>query len=651
MLRSVFLIPLLPLAGFVILVAFGRKLGNPRAGWLATATVTGSLVAAIVVFTGLSQLSATSRSYTQTWFTWISAGHLRVDMGLLVDPLSMTMAMFVTGVSALIHLYSIGYMEHDEDFPKFFLYLNLFVASMLLLVLADNFLFLFLGWEGVGVCSYFLIGFWFERNTAASAAKKAMIFNRIGDAAFLVALFLIYERTGSLEYHTVFSHLGSVGEPSLVAIGLLLFAGAAGKSAQLPLYPWLADAMEGPTPVSALIHAATMVTAGVYLMCRINPILHLAPDAAHVVAIVGAATALLGATIACAQDDIKKILAYSTISQLGYMFLAAGIGAYDAAIFLMLTHAFYKALLFLGAGSVIHAMNDVQDVKTMGALARVMPITGVTFLVGWLSIGGVPPFSGFWSKGDVLLNGYAFSPAMWAVGAITAVLTAYYLGRAYVLVFRGKQRWVEARVAGDGHGHGHRTADGASGAASASVRAGYDPHDPSWLMSLPLVVLGVLSVLGGLINLPFHPNLDFLDRWLSPVFDSRLLAHQWGIGTEWGFALVDAALAVIGVGLALALWSRTSERPAAEPAFLRRAWFIDWAYDRFIARPSTEVAFEISSVVEAKGIDGAVNGFAVLVRATGRKLRTVQTGYVRNYALGLTAGVVIILAYVLTRAS
>jgi len=446
-----------------------------------------------------------------------------------------------------------------------------------------------------------------------------------------VALFLIYERTGSLDYHTVFANLASVGEPSLVAIGILLFAGAVGKSAQIPLYPWLADAMEGPTPVSALIHAATMVTAGVYLMCRINPILYRAPDAAHVVAIVGAATALLGATIACAQNDIKKILAYSTISQLGFMFLAAGIGAYDAAIFLMLTHAFYKALLFLGAGSVIHAMNDDQDVKTMGALARRMPITAVTFFIGWLSIGGVPVFSGFWSKGDVLLNGYAFSPALWAVGALTAVLTAYYLGRAYLLVFRGEQRWVEARKTGD-----------------AAAR---HPHDPKWVMSLPLVVLGALSALGGLINLPIHPDFDFLDRWLSPVFASRLFQHHFGLGGLWTFALVDAALALLGVGLAVAVWGSVSERPAFEPVFLQRAWYIDWAYDRFIARPSTAVAVETSSVVEAEAIDGAVNGFAWLVRATGRHVRKLQTGYVRNYALGLSAGIVLILAYVLTRAS
>jgi NADH-quinone oxidoreductase subunit L len=630
-LRAAFLIPLLPLAGFLVLMASGRRLGNPRAGWLATVMVAASFVVTVVVFIGLFRLQPGDRSYTQSWFTWISAGHLHVDMGILVDPLSLAMAAFVTGVSALIHLYSIGYMEHDEDFSKFFLYLNLFVAAMLLLVLADNFLLLFLGWEGVGVCSYFLIGFWFERDSAASAAKKAMIFNRIGDAAFLVALFLIYERTGSLEYHAVFAHLGSVGEPSLVAIALLLFGGAVGKSAQIPLYPWLADAMEGPTPVSALIHAATMVTAGVYLMCRINPILFRAPDAAHVIAIVGAATALLGATIACAQNDIKKILAYSTISQLGYMFLAAGIGAYDAAIFLMLTHAFYKALLFLGAGSVIHAMNDDQDVKSMGALARLMPITAVTFFIGWLSIGGVPVFSGFWSKGDVLLNGFAFSPALWAVGALTAVLTAYYLGRAYLLVFRGDPRWVEAKQGGD--------------------VSGPHPHDPSWVMSLPLVVLGALSALGGLINLPFHPTFDFLDKWLGPVFATRLLQHQWSLGGEWTFALIDAALAVLGVSLALGAWGRTAERPELEPAFLKRAWYIDWAYDRLIARPSTEAATVTSAVVETKGIDGAVNGFARIVRSTGLGLRRLQTGYVRNYALGLAGGLVLILAYVLTMAS
>ncbi|MHB1509501.1 MAG: NADH-quinone oxidoreductase subunit L [Acidimicrobiales bacterium] len=629
MLDAVFLIPLFPFLGFLVLAALGRKLGNPRAGWLATAMVLASFVTTVIVFTGLFERSPASRSYTQTWYSWFTVDRLHVTASLLVDPLSMTMALFVTGVSTLIHLYSIGYMSHDEQFPKFFVYLNLFVVSMLILVLGGNFLLTFLGWEGVGVCSYFLIAFWFDRPTAASAGKKAMIFNRIGDAGFLLAMFLIFERTGSLQYTTVFSRLGHVGTPSLTAIALLLFLGAAGKSAQLPLYPWLADAMEGPTPVSALIHAATMVTAGVYLMCRVAPILHLAPDAAHVVAIVGVATAFLGATIACAQNDIKKILAYSTISQLGYMFLAVGVGAYVAAIFLMLTHAFYKALLFLGAGSVIHAMDDEQDTKRFGALARLMPITSITFLIAWLSIGGVPPFSGFWSKGDVLENAYAMSPLLYAVGALTAVLTAYYLGRCYLLTFRGKQRWTEARRVGQG--------------------AGLHPHDPSWLMTLPLVVLAAASTVAGIINLPIHP-FDLLQRWLDPVVGAQLRQLHFSVGTEWIFAIGDAVLAALGVSIALGLWRRVAEHPALEPIFLRRAWYIDWAYDSFVARGSTEVAQVTSDDVETKGIDGAVNALASLVAATGRRLRRVQTGYVRNYALGLMGGLVLILAYVVVRA-
>jgi len=634
-LQAAFLIPLLPFLGFLVLVASGRRLGNPRAGWLATIMVLGSFIASLVVFVGLLGRSAGARSYTQTWYTWFSADRLHVTASLLIVPLSMTMALFVTGVSTLIHLYSIGYMEHDEGFPKFFLYLNLFVSSMLVLVLAGNFLFTFLGWEGVGVCSYFLIAFWFDRPAAASAGKKAMIFNRIGDAGFLLAMFLIFERTGSLQYLTVFSRLGQVGTTSLTAIALLLFLGAAGKSAQLPLYPWLADAMEGPTPVSALIHAATMVTAGVYLMCRISPILHLAPDAAHVVAIVGAATAFVGATIACAQNDIKKILAYSTISQLGYMFLAAGVGAYVAAIFLMLTHAFYKALLFLGAGSVIHAMNDDQDTKRFGALERLMPVTAVTFLVAWLSIGGVPPFSGFWSKGDVLMNAYAESPVLYAVAALTAILTAYYLGRCYLLTFRGQQRWVEARQSGD---------------ATHGEHGPLHPHDPGWVMRVPLVVLAVASVLGGLINLPFH-SLEFLLRWLDPVVGGQLRTLHYSAGTQWAFAIGDAVLAALGVSIAVGFWREKSEQPALEPTFLRRAWFIDASYDRGIARPSTELAQVTSDDVETKVIDGAVNGLAGAFAAAGRRLRRVQTGYVRNYALGLMGGLVVLLAYVVVRAT
>jgi NADH-quinone oxidoreductase subunit L len=336
------------------------------------------------------------------------------------------MALFVTGVSALIHLYSIGYMHHDRDYSKFFLYLNLFVFSMLLLVLGGNMLFTFVGWEGVGACSYWLVAFWFERDSAASAGKKAFIYNRIGDVGFLLAMFLIFEKTGSLEYKTIFAHLGSFGPGAATAACLLLFLGAAGKSAQIPLFPWLADAMEGPTPVSALIHAATMVTSGVYLLSRMNPLLAISHDSQIVIASIGVATAFIAGTIACAQNDIKKVLAYSTVSQLGYMFLAVGSGAYIAAIFLMVVHAFFKGQLFLGAGSVIHGMDDEQDLKKMGGLRSYMPITAITFVFGWLAIAGVFPLAGFWAKGDVLTNAFERFPALWAIGLITALLTAYY---------------------------------------------------------------------------------------------------------------------------------------------------------------------------------------------------------------------------------
>jgi NADH-quinone oxidoreductase subunit L len=640
MVHAAFLIPLFPLLGFAVLAAAGRRIGNPLAGWLATAMVGSSFVVTVLVFIGLFSQAPGNRAFVQTWFSWLPVDHLQVSMGVLVDPLSLTMAAFVTGVSTLIHLYSIGYMEHDEQFPKFFLYLNLFVASMLLLVLASNFLLCFLGWEGVGVCSYFLIAFWFDRDSAASAGKKAMIFNRIGDVGFLIAMFLIFQATGSLDFQTVFAAAGHLSSTTATAIVLLLFLGAAGKSAQIPLYPWLADAMEGPTPVSALIHAATMVTAGVYLICRVNPLLHVAPDAGTVIAIVGVSTAFLGATIACAQDDIKKVLAYSTISQLGYMFLAAGVGAYVAAIFLMLAHAFYKALLFLGAGSVIHAMNDDQDIKRMGALQKLMPVTGVTFFLAWLAIGGVPPFAGFWAKGDVLENAWAKSPALYAVGAVTAVLTAYYIGREFFLVFQGQKRWAEAQAGNhesDQHGDGHGE--------------GLHPHDPPWTMRLPLVVLAVCSVLGGLVDLPFHPSFTFLQDWLNPVFGTRLLDHHFGAGAEWAFALVDAALALSGVFLARTLWRTVSDRPAAEPAFLQRAWLIDFSYDRLLARSSTVFAGLTATVVDNRIIDGAVNGTASLVRGVAGRVRRVQTGNVRNYALGIVGGLFVVLAFLLARAS
>ncbi|MGH9071301.1 MAG: NADH-quinone oxidoreductase subunit L, partial [Acidimicrobiales bacterium] len=597
-----------------------------------------------------------------------------------------------TGVSAIIHLYSIGYMEHDEGFSKFFVYLNLFVFSMLVLVMSNNFVLTFVGWEGVGACSYWLIAFWFDRDSAASAGKKAFIYNRVGDFGFLVAMAFLFSSTGTLSYGGVFSAAsgGHISGTTATAVGLLLFLGAVGKSAQIPLYPWLLDAMEGPTPVSALIHAATMVTAGVYLMVRVSPILALTPVTSTIIAAFGVATALLAAAAACAQSDIKKVLAFSTVSQLGYMFLAVGSRAYAAAIFLMVTHAFYKALLFLGAGSVIHGMHDEQDLKRMGGLRKYMPITAGTFFVAWFAIAGVPPFAGFWSKGAVLTGAFASSHAMWVVGEITVVLTAYYIGREFYLCFYGEDRWrriAELATAAPGPGLGSGSAPGhavgtdevdvrpwppraaavaagaagsvggAQGAGSVGVGPGStghggsgDPHESRPVMLIPLVVLAVASFAAGLVDLPIHPNWAFLDTWLSPVVGAFEHPVTPGLGYALGLPVIDAVMALIGVGIAIALWLRQWDRPGLEPALLRHGYWLDDIYDTAIGRPGFRGAGFASYVVDNQIIDGLVNGSGVLVRAVGSKVRRLQTGYVRNYALGLAAGAVVLMAWVLSRA-
>ncbi len=629
MLHAAYLMPLLPLAGFVVLAAFGRRLGDPWAGWLGTATVLGSFVVACVVYAGLLAKAAPDRSFIQSLFTWIPVGGLQVKAALLVDPLSMTMALFVTGVSSLIHLYSIAYMKGDRDYPKFFLYLNLFVASMLILVLADNLLFTFVGWEGVGVCSYWLVSFWFGRDSAASAGQKAFLYNRLADVAFLVAIFLVFSKTGTLDYAGIFSHLSLVGGGTGTAVCILLFVAAAGKSAQLPLFPWLADAMEGPTPVSALIHAATMVTAGVYLMCRISPLLSRAHDAQLVVASVGAATAFVAATIGCAQQDIKKVLAYSTVSQLGYMFLAVGTGAYEAAIFLMVAHAFFKALLFLGAGSVIHGLHDEQDLKRMGNLRRYMKLTFFTFGVGTLAIAGIPPLSGFFAKGDVLDNAYAHYKVLWVIGLVTAALTAYYMTRLVALAFYGDDRWRQGASSTRGHDA--------------------EPHESPWVMALPLVVLAVLAFVGGALHLPWHTSWNALG-WLGPVFGAAQYVPHQSSGTLWTLGVVDAVVAVVGLGVSFALWSQRAERPELEPAVLQRSYYLDDIYDAVIARPGQAFARFCATVIEVRVIDGAVNGVGRLTRAAGGTLRKVQTGYVRQYALGIVLGTVVLLAWMLSRA-
>ena len=630
MIDHAYLIPLLPIVGFVVLAVFGRRIGEPVAGWLGTLTVGASFVLSCVVFGSLlSHPSGQHREIVDNVYTWISVGSLNVHLNLLIDPLSVTMVLFVTGVSTLIHLYSIGYMKGDEDFHKFFVYLNLFVASMVLLVLGGNLLVTFVGWEGVGVCSYWLISFWFERSSAASAGKKAFLYNRIADVGFLLAVFLVFERTGTLDYagpNGIFAHLASIGPGSRTAICLLLFVAAAGKSAQIPLFPWLADAMEGPTPVSALIHAATMVTAGVYLMCRVSPLLSLSHTAQIVVATVGVLTAFVAATIACAQNDIKKVLAYSTVSQLGYMFLAVGTGAYEAAIFLMVAHAFFKGLLFLGAGSVIHGFEGEQDLKKMGNVRRYMKLTFVTFAVAWLAIAGIPPLSGFFAKGDILDNAFARYPALWAVGIVTAGLTAYYMSRLMSLAFFGGDRWNEL-----------------------DKREAHPPHESPLVMTLPLVVLGIFALFGGALSLPGHPSFDPLG-WLQPVFGSALYQSHQSAGTQWVLGVVDAAVAIAGLGLSMRIWTRRSEVPRLEPDFLRRSWRIDDLYDATIAKPGMAMAAFAGSVVDNRIIDGAVKGTAALTVRAGSALRRVQTGFVRQYALIMALGVVGLFAYVATRA-
>ena len=446
MVEAVWLIPAFPLAGFLLLLVMGPKLGEPVAGWLATLAMGGSFVSSVVVHLGLLGEDAHDRQYVQTLFEWVPAGDFSVDVGFLVDPLSVTMTLFITGVGALIHLYSIGYMHGDMKFPKFFLYLNLFAFSMLVLVLGDNLLLTFLGWEGVGACSYFLVSFWFTDEANASAGKKAFVTNRIGDWGFMVAMFLTFTTVGSIRYVDIFAADGGLAESTATAITILLLVGAAGKSAQIPLFVWLPDAMAGPTPVSAFIHAATMVTSGVYLLTRMNGVIDVSASLAPTtIAWVGAATALIAATIAVAQNDIKKVLAYSTVSQLGYMFLAIGTGAYVAAVFHMVTHAFFKALLFLGSGSVIHGMGNDQDMRHYGGLRKLMPVTSITFIVGWLAIAGVPPFAGFWSKDEILAFAWEDSVALWAVGFVTAILTAFYMSRLVFMTFFGRYRFADVR--------------------------------------------------------------------------------------------------------------------------------------------------------------------------------------------------------------
>ncbi len=624
--EALWLVIALPLGGAMLLHFAGRRLGEPRAGYLAcAASLAAFLVAAVAAVPFFIGEGHPSQSLLWEWMPAVGA-----SFEIIWDPLSALMTLVVTGVGSLIHIYSVGYMHGDPRFARFFTYLNLFTASMLTLVLAGNYAMLFVGWEMVGLCSYLLISFWFTRPSAASAGKKAFVVNRIGDFGFLIALMLIFSVFGTLSYAGVFERAADelVGWAP-TAIGLMLAAGAIGKSAQIPLYVWLPDAMEGPTPVSALIHAATMVTAGVYVIARSAPIFELAPVASGVVAAVGAVTALWAATIAIAQSDIKRVLAYSTISQLGYMFLAVGATAYVAGVFHLMTHAFFKALLFLAAGSVIHSMGGRQDMGEMGGLRKAMPVTFVTMGIGVVAISGFPPLAGFWSKDEILgvvFNRGGWFTALWLMGLITALLTAFYMVRQFVMVFLGKPRWPEGVV----------------------------PHESPRSMTIPLIILAVLSVAGGLINTPFRLGLE---HFLEPAFEGVELAHPpQGIGLVLILAVLSVAAGAAGAVMAFFAYHRPPEAWSRFQLGFGRIWGwwenayrVDDAYRAMLVSPGRRLSEQAAFWLDVKVVDGAVNGVARLVKVTGQMIRPAQSGLIRQYGLWFGLGLVALLVWILVR--
>jgi len=621
----VWLIPLFPLLGTVVNAVLGGAIGR-RAHWVAVPAIALSFAAACGVFARVWH----GETWTGDLFPWISAGAFQTAVTAQVDQLSAVMLLVVTGVSLLIHLYSVGYMRDDAGYARFFTYLNLFVFSMVMLVLAGNFLLLYVFWEGVGLCSYLLIGFWYERPAAADAGKKAFIVNRVGDFGFGLAIMLIWVTFGTVDYGEVFGKAdATIGAGTYTAIALLLFMGATGKSAQLPLFTWLPDAMEGPTPVSALIHAATMVTAGVYMVARCHTLFEMAPFGLEVVAWVGALTAVFSASIGLVQTDIKRVLAYSTISQLGYMFAGVGVGAYAAGIFHLVTHAFFKALLFLGAGSVIHGLQGEQDLRKMGGLAPRMLITTLTFFTGALGLSGVPPLAGFFSKDEIL--GAAFHEGhrvVWALLVIGAFMTAFYTFRLFFLAFLGGPRM--------------------------SHEVAHHVHESPAVMTVPLIVLAALTWVAGLaLGVPSAHGTAFA-RFLAPVLPIHETGH--GGGVVFALAIFSALVAVGGVLLAWVMYGLRPVRGEAigvarNPvhALLLKKYYVDELYDALFVQPLIGLSRWCARAFDLAVIDGIVNGVARLVVAWAAGMRRIQTGFVMNYALGILVGAVVVIAFFLSR--
>jgi len=664
MLEYVWLIPLFPAIGFLINGFFGRRLGNKVVGWVGPSAIGLSFLTAIFIFFELLGRPPAERIFEKTLFDWVVSGSLQTVVGYQIDPLSILMVLVVTGVSFFIHIYSVGYMHGDPGYPRYFTYLNLFVFMMLNLVLANNFLLMFVGWEGVGLCSYLLIGFWYEKDSASNAGKKAFVVNRVGDFGFLLGMFLLFTSLGkhgiwTLDFTEVFKNAHLLDPGTVTAITILLFIGAAGKSAQLPLYVWLPDAMEGPTPVSSLIHAATMVTAGVYMIARCNVLYSMAPISMAIVAIVGVATAIFAASIGFCQTDIKKVLAYSTISQLGYMFLGVGVGAYSAGVFHLMTHAFFKGLLFLGAGSVMHALSGELDMRKMGGLKSKTPITFITFLFATLAIAGIPGLSGFFSKDEILWQAFSSSHGhflLWFVAAIAAGMTAFYMFRALFMTF-----WGECRA--DEHVKHHI-------------------HESPRVMTVPLMVLAFLSIVGGYIGIPHVlGGANHIHEFLAPVIGGgggggaepakvhagiTILSQAWASSGEAGghsarvellMMAISVVIALIGIGIAYlfyvknpAIPKRIAERQKALYTFVLNKYYVDELYEVLFINSLKRGGTALWKGFDEFIIDGTVNGIAYLVGSISTVLRKVQTGFVQNYAFSMVIGGVVLAAYYIVRA-
>ena len=623
--QLVYLIPLLPLLGFLV-NGLGRKhLSKTVTGVIGSGVILVAFILSLLVFFDLQHGST---PHVIHYFNFINIPSLKVGFDFQIDQLSALFLLIITGVGFLIHVYSTSYMHDEEpkDFAKYFAYLNLFIFSMLLLVMGANYLIMFMGWEGVGLCSYLLIGYWFKNTIYNNAAKKAFVMNRIGDLGFLLAVFWMVHQFGSVSFAVVFEKGGALpmGSFILTGITLLLFVGAMGKSAQIPLYTWLPDAMAGPTPVSALIHAATMVTAGIYMIARSNVLYTLAPVTQSVVAIIGLSTAILAATIALKQNDIKKVLAYSTVSQLGYMFLGLGVGAYTGAVFHVMTHAFFKALLFLGAGSVIHAMHGEQDMRNMGGLKKYMGITHITFLLGCLAIAGMPPFSGFFSKDEILGAAFSKNPILWGIGIAGAAMTAFYMFRLYAMTFLGKFRGTA-----DQENH---------------------LHESPKAMTIPLIVLAILAVIGGWIGIPgslVHGG-HRLSEFLLPVFaKSNAIAekHELSHSTEYMLMIFSVSVALVALIYAWNKFGKYQKSESEEKGLgkiLANKWYVDELYETVITKPILAISKYLNDVVEKKGIDGFVNGVGKAVNYSSRQIRFLQSGQVGLYVLLMVIGILVL---------